>query len=367
MPPDRTKPDVSATEPHPRVRRLRALLDERDCSHAVIAGTDHVVHLSGYSRYLGAPAAVVVGPDAKRTLVVARFELAAAEAEAEVDSIVPYGADDFLDFVPLRSLAEACQELSGASTVALAGGADFWSAFGADGRHAVDVESQLLALRRVKDEDELDRIRAAFRLALVGQSAVEALSGEGRTEIELFTAAFCAAQEAAGQPIEFVGALASGINTSLITPPVHVPAAARVAVGAPVLSDIAIRHRGYWGDSTRTFAADGSAAATRDVLSTILDETASSLRPGRRVADVHAEMHDAITSRLPGARFPHHGGHGIGIGVGEDPQIIPGEDSVVEAGMVFAIEPGAYWRGSHGARVENTYVVRSSGAELVAE
>jgi Xaa-Pro dipeptidase len=358
---------VSAATTPQRVHRLRALLDERDCSHAIVVGTDHVLHLGGYIRYLGAPGAVIIGPDAERSLVVARFELAAAEAEAEVDSVVAYGQDDLLDFVPLRALAATCRELSGASSVAIAASAAFWSAFGADQRRTIDIEQDLLGLRRVKDEDELDRIRAAFRLALVGQSAVEALRPQERTEIELFTAGHAAAQQAAGLPIEFVGALASGSHTSLITPPLHVPAGVRVAAGAPVLSDIAIRYRGYWGDSTRTFADDDASAMARDVLLTILEETASGLRPGRRVADVHAEMHAAITTRLAGASFPHHGGHGIGVGVAEDPQIIPGEESLVEAGMVFAIEPGAYWRGSYGARVENTYVVHNSGAELVTE
>jgi Xaa-Pro aminopeptidase len=52
--------------------------------------------------------------------------------------------------------------------------------------------------------------------------------------------------------------------------------------------------------------------------------------------------------------------------VGEDPQIIPDEYSLVQEGMAFAIEPGAYWPGRFGARVENTYVVRRAGAELIS-
>lgn len=323
-----------------------------------------MLHVSGYVRYMGAPAAVVIGPDGERTLVVASFELAPAEEAAEVDEVVAYGADDLLDFAPLRALAVTCRDLAGVARVAVAGSPGFVSAFGAD-RDAIDIESGLVALRRIKDDDELERIGAAFRLALVGQEAVQAQAHEERTEIELFTAGHAAAQEAAGAPVEFVGALASGSRTSLMAPPLHVPGAIRVSADAPVLSDIAIRHRGYWGDSTRTFGDDGATVQARYVLESILEETVTRLRPGRRVADVYSDMHAAITTRLPGASFPHHGGHGIGIGVGEDPQIIPSEQAVVEAGMVFAIEPGAYWRESHGARVENTYVVRTSGAELV--
>jgi Xaa-Pro dipeptidase len=352
------------TSPLPRIRRLRALLDAQDCEYAVVAGADYTLHTSGYVRYMGAPPAVVIGPDGERTLVVAHFELAPAEEEAEVDEVVAYGAEDLLDFAPSIALAAACRNLAGAGRVAVAGGPEFVSALGPD-RDMIDIETDLLALRRIKDDDELERIRTAFQLALVGQKAVQALAHEGRTEIELFTAGHAAAQDAAGAPVEFRGALASGSRTSLMAPPLHVPGAIRVPADAPVLSDIAIRHRGYWGDSTRTFGDGDATVEARYVLENILEETATSLRPGRRVADVYAEMRAAITTRLPAASFPHHGGHGIGIGVGEDPQIIPSEESVVEADMVFAIEPGAYWRDSHGARVENTYRVRPSGAELV--
>jgi Xaa-Pro aminopeptidase len=329
-----------------------------------VAGADHTLHMSGYVRYMGAPAAVVIGPDGELTLVVARFELAPAEEEAQVDVVVGYGADDLLDFAPFRALAAACRDLATATRLAIAGSTEFMSALGAD-CETIDIESDLLALRRMKDDDELERIGTAFRLALVGQEAVESLAHEERTEIELFTAGHAAAQEAAGAPVEFLGALASGSRTSLMAPPLHVPGEIRVPADAPVLSDIAIRRRGYWGDSTRTFGEDDATLEARYVLSSILEETVTRLRPGRRAADIFSEMHAAITTRLPGSSFPHHGGHGIGIGVAEDPQIIPSEQSVVEAGMVFAIEPGAYWRDSHGARVENTYVVRTSGAELV--
>lgn len=340
-------------------------MDARDCAYGVVAGVDHTCHLTGYFRYMGTPAAVIVGPNAERTVVVARFEVAAAENEVDADAVVGYGSDDLLDFVPMRALATACRELVPSSRVAIAGHPGFTSLLG-EGLEPVDITPDLMLLRRVKDDDELDRIQAAFELALIGQRAVEALLDQGLTEIELFTAGHAAAQEAAGAPVEFLGALASGSHTSLISPPLHVPGETRVGSRASVLADIAIRHRGYWGDSTRTYARTDEIAFASAVLSTILDEAAAGLRPGRRVAEVYTAMHAAITERLPGAIFPHHGGHGIGIGVGENPQIVPTEESLIEERMVFAIEPGAYWQGSHGARVENTYVVHRSGAEIIS-
>ena len=357
-------PPGGLASPPSRVRRFRAILDERDCSHAVVSGADHVLHLSGYTRFLGAPSAVVIGPDAERTLVVARYELAAAEAGADVEAIVTYGGEDFLDPAPVQTMASVCIDQVRASRLALAGEPEVRSAFEDDSRSTVDVEPHLTALRRVKDPDELDRIREAFELTLAGQRIVEESWYDGQSEIELWTAAIGAAQEGAGLPIQHVGVLASGANTAFVP---HAADSTRVTSGGLVLSDIAVRHHGYWGDSSRTFTDDDDVLATRDVLMTILEETVRGLRPGRRVSEIFAEMQASITSRLPGSTLPHHGGHGIGIGAGEVPKIVPSDDSIVEAGMVFAIEPGAYWPGNYGVRVENTYVVHPSGAEIVTK
>jgi Xaa-Pro aminopeptidase len=54
------------------------------------------------------------------------------------------------------------------------------------------------------------------------------------------------------------------------------------------------------------------------------------------------------------------------VGVGEDPQIIPSEESVIEAGMVFAVEPGVYFPGRFGVRVEDMYVVTDRGGQLIS-
>src|SRR5262249_8631075 len=77
-----------------RHERLRRGLEERGCDCAILVGPDHAVHLASYSRFLSAATAVVVGDDGARTLVVPRYELAAAEGHA--DRVVAYGEEGFL-------------------------------------------------------------------------------------------------------------------------------------------------------------------------------------------------------------------------------------------------------------------------------
>ena len=76
----------------------------------------------------------------------------------------------------------------------------------------------------------------------------------------------------------------------------------------------------------------------------------SFLRPGSRACDVSA----AVAKALKQHGFPvaHYSGHQLGASLNETPRLVPYDTSVMEVGMVFAVEPGAYGGegGQTGAR-----------------
>ena len=61
-----------------------------------------------------------------------------------------------------------------------------------------------------------------------------------------------------------------------------------------------------------------------------------------------------------------HGGHGIGLEHLERPYIIPGDDMLLEEGMVLTFEPGVYLPGIGGLRIEDNYVVTAHSVEAVS-
>jgi Xaa-Pro aminopeptidase len=335
-----------------RHERLRRGLDEQGCACAVLIGPAHAVHFASYSRSHSSATAVVVAEDGRRTLVVPRYELEAASGHA--DAVLAYGEDGFLDFDWLPKLVRACRELC-QGKIGVAGVAPFDDAVAIDGLAA--------AIRRAKDEDERAAVARSVELTLGAQRRAAELAREGLSEIELFTAAFASAQNAALEPIEFVGDLFCGARTAAVTSPVEVPDAHRPGTGDPVLADIAVRAGGYWGDTTRTTIVGDNPEAAEVVegITSILAESGRALLPGVRACDVFERMRREILRQFPEGVFAHHAGHGIGIDVAEDPQLIPSEPMPLEAGMVLAIEPAVYFPGRFGVRVEDVYAVTPEG------
>jgi Xaa-Pro aminopeptidase len=357
--------------PYPtRIERLTDWLAQNALDCAVVFGADHVTHLAGYRRYFGGPAAVVARRDGARTLVVALDEAPIARELSVADEVVPYGERGFgLDLDPLGSLVPVVAGLDAVATshrIGVAselGGAEERLAEAAGSAELVSAADVLAGIRLRKDADELERIAAAYELCWIAHEAVARAAVPGATEIELFAAAQSAAVLAAGTPIEFLSDLLSGPNAAEVCGPIRVPGARQVEDGDGVVADLVARLNGYWGDTAETHPV-GNAPVVREArtkLYDVLQATAAELVPGATGRQLFADMSKRILDAFPGGEFPHHGGHGVGLSGFEDPHVIPADSTPLEAGMVLAIEPGVYFPGRYGARVEEIFVVTDSG------
>jgi Xaa-Pro aminopeptidase len=342
---------------------------EHGLDAVVACGAEHVNHLCGYWRYFGSPPALVVGRDGARTLVVQFDEANEARTCRLVDQTAAYGSRGFglvPDQTPLLVAAvEALPVLEHAREIGIASdGGNVSAAFAERMTASInDAGPMLRSIRFVKDPDELERIRTAYRLAWTAQEAVRSALRKGVTEIELFTNGLDAAQLAAGEPIAFVGDLLSGDRTADVCAPIRVAGSRRVDPGDAVIADLVVGLRGYWGDTaeTRIVGVNDEVRQVREELKGVLGRAARLLAPGRTGSEIFETMHAEITRAFPDGEFPHHGGHGVGLTSFEDPHMIPGDETPLEPGMVIALEPGVYFEGRFGARVEKMYVVGDAG------
>ena len=361
---------ITVARPPHRLERLRTWMAAENLGATVAFGATNVAHLGGYARYYGGPAALVVAPDGFRTLVVMYDEVPVAEALGEADAVLGYGERGFgLNLNPLPLLAGVVAGIDAVRTAGRIGLSDELGGMAellrADVEATqVDAGRTLYEIRLLKDEDELVKVLHSYELCWLGQKTVGELAQQpGITEIELFSAALSAAQNANGAPIGFLTDLLSGSKTPEVCCPIHVASDRVVAPGEPVVADIALGAHGYWGDTAETHISGSNSEVSqiRERLLEILAQAGTELVPGNTGAAIYDGIQRRIAESFPGGEFPHHGGHGISVSSFEDPHLIPSDHTPFESWMLLAVEPGVYFPGHIGVRVENIFVVTPEG------
>jgi Xaa-Pro aminopeptidase len=220
------------------------------------------------------------------------------------------------------------------------------------------------ALRMRKRPDEIDSLRRAGRaIDHVHQQVGEWLR-PGRTEAEVGRDIAEAILAVGHTSVNFV-IVGSGPNGAS---PHHQVSNRVIERGDPVVVDIGgTMPDGYCSDCTRVYVAGGVPPSEfADYYSVLLEAqqtSCDSVCPGVTAESVDAAARDVIVAGGYGELFIHRTGHGIGLEEHEDPYIVAGNETVLEPGMCFSIEPGIYSTGHHGARIEDIVVVTEDGVE----
>lgn len=358
---------ISMEAPPPRLDRVRQWIAANELDALIVTGPALVTWITGYARYYGGPGAVVIGPDGERTLVALRDEVAVAEQLADADRVVGYGERGFgLELNPIPLLASEVHKVSVVSAARRLGVAGDHSGGVMAGRTAtiVAADDALHKMSLVKDADELAKIFHAYELCWLAHAEVAEGTRAGASEIEMLSAGQAAAQIHHGSPVDFGADLLAAANTADVCGPIAVAGRTRAAPGQPVIADICVGADGYWADTCRTHL-NGANAEVDNILGrldAILNAAAAQLRTGAAGADVFDGMRGQIKAAWPDGEFPHHGGHGVGLSVFDDPHVIPADSSTVQSWMVMALEPGVYLPGRFGVRKENLFLVTPDGA-----
>ena len=366
------RPTVPASRFAERLERAVAATQEGDLEAMLIGVGSDMRYLTGYAAMpLERLTLLVLGQGVPPFMVVPRLELAAAEAGIRTDLEIrtwdetddPYGL-----------------AVSGITTTGRVAVSDtmlamhllrIQAALG-HGPTYLPASTVLRDLRMIKDADEISLLRAAANAADRVVAAIAGGTLVGRTESDV-------AREVRerlideGHEAAMFAIVASGPNSAS---PHHEASERVIQPGEPIVLDIGGTLGGYGSDITRTLWVTGGDDTRRpdgaftDLFGALYEAQAAgtrAVRPGVACEAVDAAARDVIDAAGHGPAFFHRTGHGIGLDGHEDPYIVAGNALPLRSGMAFSIEPGIYYPGRYGARIEDIVVCGEDGPIVLNE
>lgn len=213
--------------------------------------------------------------------------------------------------------------------------------------------------RRVKDEQELKKMRRAIRITHEMFRRVPSALRRPVTEKALAWKLETWARELGADGMSFPPIVAFGTHSAS---PHHEPTTRVLQRGHVVLVDAGAAFQGYKADMTRTYftaqPTDAQAAAYRAVEAA--KEAAEALvRPGALTTDIDAAARAALRDHGKlDAYLTHSLGHGVGLDIHEGVSLsVRSEPRPLLPGEVVTVEPGVYFPGKFGIRLEDTLIV----------
>lgn len=214
-------------------------------------------------------------------------------------------------------------------------------------------------LRRNKDAAELGAMRRAARIVDDVTPMIPGWIRPGVTEREIAQKMQDAIRAAGGQPTFCI--VATGANGA---EPHHLTDETTIEQGDVVITDFGCSVDGYQSDITRTFSCGKATDEARAMYALVHRAQAAgraAIRPGVPAEEVDRATRAVIAADGLGERFVHRTGHGIGRSVHEDPYIVAGNNQALAVGDCFSVEPGVYFPGRFGIRLENIVTVVDGG------
>lgn len=229
----------------------------------------------------------------------------------------------------------------------------------------VPVEDPVGTFRRVKDAEEIARIREAIRLTEASLTDLLSEVRVGMSEQELALRLEFIMREKGAEKVAFDLVVAAGENSAL---PHYRPGTRKLQAGDLLLFDIGARLDGYCSDVTRVFSVGEAPRRAREVYDLVLRANRAgveAVKAGASTKGIDAVARDLIAAAGYKDHFGHGLGHGVGLEVHEGPRLSPLTEESLEPGMVVTVEPGVYLPGFGGVRIEDLVVVTQDGCEVL--
>ncbi len=233
--------------------------------------------------------------------------------------------------------------------------------------HWREGAATVLRPRSIKSPREIEYFRDACRMTRVALEAGMVACQPGASEREVAAAMQARLMESGAERIGFETAVSSGPRAGLK----HADPTERVmSPGDLVFLDTGAVMGGYHADLSRTLTVGEAGSEEQAMLDASVDmfrECLRVIRPGTPVRDIYrAAERTARRSGFSADYMPNGLGHGLGLSLFEMPFLGPGDESLLEVGMIFALEPMLVRYGLGTAVVEESVLVTADRAEVLS-
>ena len=226
-----------------------------------------------------------------------------------------------------------------------------------------DGSEQIENCRQVKTQTELDKIQKACEITQNAFYTLVKEIKEGVTERQLADRLNALYKSMGSSGESFDTIVAFGANSAI---PPHKTGDTKLQKGMPILIDTGCVFDGYLSDFTRTMFYGEPTKKFVDAYDSTLKanlKAIDGIQEGMKTNECDEIARQVLTSYGYGEKFTHSLGHGIGLEIHEPPTLSPKKSTVMQNGMVFTIEPGVYFDGEFGIRIEDTVVLKDGKVE----
>jgi Xaa-Pro aminopeptidase len=369
-----------------KLGRIRALMEEEGLDALVVRAPDNVLYLSNFWGMKGYEA-VVFPREGEPTLVCLEASAEDAARTAWTDDVRylrGYADDD--PRPPLARTIELAAEAArdyGTIGLELSLGTqasdrmvgepttfthDWFHSFGAD---VADATPLMARARALKTEQELERMRFANEIAA---AAMEHAREQLRPGMKESQAAALWAGYVHGEGTGWKGQVELALAFSLVWAGAGIKTFTAtgdlpVREDEPTLFEIWVCADGYWCDHTKNLCPGELRADYAELerqLLAVYERALEHCRPGASLAELDRLVRDGIAEAGYPGQPSHPIAHGVGARAHEPPYAHQAGPGTIEEGMVLAIEPGIYWEGGGGLRVEDNFLVTGDGVEKLS-
>jgi Xaa-Pro aminopeptidase len=369
-----------------RCEQLLGHIQASKLSGVVLFDGDYVLYYSGFAFVpTERPMAFVMNAQGERRLFVPRLELEHAQANAVVDSV-----DHYVEYPdephPMEVLKKSLSDMGITGTI----GADTdgypWifgyrgpSLTELTGADVVQVRAIVEDQMMIKSEAEITLIKESIRWGNLAHQLLQRYTMVGITETEVSQQA---TNEATLAMLDAIGPIyrandpfssgAHAIYRGQIGRNAAIPHALAANItfqpGDVLVTGAGAPVWGYNSELERTMVIGEPSDDQRmffDHMVALQDTAFEAMRPGAKCSDVDLAVRAYFSKHDLDPYWKHHSGHAIGIRYHEAPFLDSGDHTMMQAGMVFTVEPGLYVPELGGFRHSDTVVITENGIDIL--